>query len=83
MKKIKKLLTIGLAGLLMLCSMSVSLVGCKNEIKTSTDGTFKFFRLGDDRFNDSKDNRYVIVGAVDELPKTIYIPALYNKLEYK
>lgn len=80
MKKIKKLLTIGLAFLLMLC-MSVSLVGCKNEMRTSTDGTFNFFRLGDYRFNDSKDNRYVIVGAVDELPKTIYIPAYYKEQE--
>ena len=80
MKNIKKLLTIGLAILLMLC-MSVNLVGCKNEMKTSTDGTFKFFRLGDYRFNDSKDNRYVIVGTVDELPKTIYIPAYYKGQE--
>ena len=83
MKKIKKLLTVGLAVLLMLC-MSVSLVGCdwyNPPKKTSTDGTFKFFRLGDYRFHDSKDNRYVIIGAVDELPKTIYIPAYYKGQE--
>lgn len=80
MKKIKKLLTTLFAVLLTLW-MSVSLVGCKNEMKTSTDGTFKFFRLGDYRFNDSKDNRYVIVGAISELPKTIYIPTHYKGQE--
>lgn len=83
MKEIKKLLTIGFAILLMLC-MGTSLVGCdwyNPPKKTSTDGTFKFFRLGDDRFNDSKDDRYVIVGAVGELPKVTYIPAYYKGQE--
>ena len=38
MKKIKKLLTIGLSFLLMLC-MSISLVGCGKEINNITDFT--------------------------------------------
>ncbi len=78
MKKIEKLLTIGLAVLLMLC-MSVSLVGCKNEMKTSTDGTFIFFRLGDNQFyrGDKKDT-YAIVDTCEELPEVLYIPA-YHK----
>ena len=28
-----------------------NLVGCKDEMKTSTDGTFKFFWLGDNQFD--------------------------------
>ena len=81
MKTLKKLLTIGLAVLLMLF-MSVSLVGCKNEMKTSTDGTFKFFRLGDNQFyrGDKKDT-YAIVGTCGKLPETLYIPAYHNGKE--
>ena len=81
MKKIKRLLTICLAVLLMLC-MSVNLVGCKNEMKTSTDGTFKFFRLGDNQFyrGDKKDT-YAIVGTCGKLPETLYIPAYHNGKE--
>ena len=81
MKKIKKLLTTVLAVLLMLC-MSVSFVGCKNEMKTSTDGTFKFFRLGDNQFySGDKKETYAIVGTCGNLPEILYIPAYHNGKE--
>ena len=48
-------------------------------MKTSTDGTFKFFRLGDYRFyGGDQEDSYAIVGATGELPKTVYIPAYYK-----
>ena len=81
MKNIKKIFTIGLAVLLILC-VSVSFVGCKNEMKTSTDGTFKFFRLGDNQFySGDKKETYAIVGTCGNLPETLYIPAYHNGKE--
>ena len=81
MKRMKRLLTTLLAVLFMLC-MSVSLVGCKNEMKTSTDGTFIFFRLGDNQFyrGDKKDT-YAIVDTCEELPEVLYIPAYHKGKE--
>lgn len=66
MKRMKRLLTTLLAVLFMLC-MSVSLVGCTNEMRTSSDGTFIFFQLGDNQFyrGDKKDT-YAIVDTCEE-----------------
>lgn len=59
-----------------------NLVGCKDEMKTSTDGTFKFFRLGDNQFySGNKKDTYAIVGACSELSETLYIPAYHNGKE--
>ena len=81
MKRMKRLLTTLLAVFLMLW-MGTSLVGCKNEMKTSTDGTFKFFRLGDNQFyrGDKKDT-YAIVDTCEELPEVLYIPAYHKGKE--
>ncbi len=59
-----------------------TLVGCKDEMKTSTDGVFKFFRLGDNQFyrGDKKDT-YAIVDTCEELPEVLYIPAYHNGKE--
>ena len=77
MKKIKRIATMAIMFVYIFC-ISASFVGC-NEMKTSTDGTFTFFRLGDYRFyGGDQEDSYVIVGATDELPKTVYIPAYYK-----
>lgn len=62
--------------------MGVSLIGCKNEMKTSTDGIFKFFYLGDNQFyrGDKKDT-YAIVDTCRELPEILYIPAYHKRKE--
>lgn len=36
-----------------------NLVGCKDEMKTSTDGTFKFFWLGDNQFYSGNKKRHL------------------------
>ena len=77
MKKIKRITTMAIIFVYIFC-ISTSFVGC-NEMKTSTDGTFTFFRLGDYRFyRGDQEDSYVIVGATGELPKTVYIPAYYK-----
>lgn len=77
----KKIMSCIFAGVLF-ATCVFNLVGCKNEIKTSTDGTFKFFRLGDNQFyRGNKKDTYAIVGSCDELPEVLYIPAYHKGKE--
>ncbi len=74
MKKIKKLLTIGLAVLLMLC-MSISLSACKkNEYSTETDPSkyLEFVLL--------EDGTYQVNGFVDLPVLHLVIPSTYNNI---
>ena len=74
MKKIKKLLTIGLTVLLMLC-MSISLSACKkNKYSTETDPS-KY--LG---FELLEDGTYQVNGFVDLPVLHLVIPSTYNNI---
>lgn len=69
----KKIISIILTLSVLFC-VGMSFSGCQKEIKTSTDGTYKFFYVKE------KDS-YAIVGVTRELPEILYIPAYFKGKE--